>query len=461
MRLTIFLILAAGLCFPIVIFAETIVLKSGETIEAKVTDTTEDYITVEIDGAYVSYGVSEIESINGWVCDKEEIKRFLSTRTGTTQIVTVLPEKWIQIKDPTGKYGRAYVTSDKPSQALMVVYREIWIPNQTALQWAQDEAKARSMDDQGLSMGMEVKKVTSPQPVGLDNFDWFVLEVVIGSSDNIVLKSQQYYAKIDDDYIIEVVVGGSPELFESAVEKEIIDYLSSFRVAKVSSKEDMEEISRLAHHEDRINKDLANFTIASPKYTKQINYMREDPPLTITAPKDWHMALKKEYAGGIDRAFFCKYDPEKPLSQGAPGPFETPYIKVSFLPNPESLPSIVSHNSLLARLKSMGAAILIDEEITVDGRLGSHLAASVPGENLTIDVYIFTAGDTFLSVRAACESDEFEETKKEIKEAIDSIRFSSYFDRKTVNTDELTDELLEKGGTFIEDIKLMQGEEKK
>lgn len=279
----------------------------------------------------------------------------------------------------------------------------------------------------------------------------------MGSSDNIVLKSRQYYAKMDDDYIIEVVVAGPAKLFESAVDKEIIDYLSSFRVAKVSSTEDMEGTAQLSYHEDMINKNLANFTIVSPKYTKQINYMREDPPLTITAPKDWYMALKKESAGGIDRAFFCKYDPEKPLSQDARGPFETPYIKVAFLPNPEGLPLIASHNSMLSRFKSIGVTILIDEEITVDNQLGSHITASIPEENSLTDVYIFTTGDAFLSIKAICRADEFEGTKKAIKETIDSIRFSSYLDKKTVNMDEL----LEKGGAFIKDIRLRQGEEKR
>lgn len=422
MRLTVFLLLTVGLCFPIVIFAETITLKSGKTIKAEIIEITEKYITVKMQGKPISYAVPEIKSIDGWICAKEKIKDWLSLKTEPRQIISVPPKKWTQTTDPSNKYPRVYFTGDKPGQIFRVAFREIYVPNQTALQWAQDEAK--SIENTRPNKFLEIKKVTSPLPIGLDNFSWVVLEwEALGSNkklDTQLLKGQQYYAKIDSNSIIEVVVLGPAKLFEMAGNKEIIDYLSNFKLVKSLS---TEEVRKLAYQEDMINKNLANFFISSPEYTKQLEYTRQEPPFTITAPKGWYMALKKENVMGVDRVFFCKYNPEKPLLQGASGPFEIPYIKVAFFAEHEGLPTVTWRNSIVSQLRSMDMPILIDEEIKVDSRLGNHVTALFSEENLITDVYIFAIGNLSLSIKAICGSDEFEETKKEIKEAIDSIRF--------------------------------------
>lgn len=45
--------------------AETVVLKSGKSIEAKITDRTKQYIKVDIEGVPITYYFADIESING------------------------------------------------------------------------------------------------------------------------------------------------------------------------------------------------------------------------------------------------------------------------------------------------------------------------------------------------------------------------------------------------------------
>lgn len=421
------LLLTTGLCFPTVIFAETIILKSGETIKAKVTDVTEDYITVETQGAYKKYDVSEVESIDGWICTKEKIKDSLSKKTTPVQIVSLLPEGWKQIPSPSGRYSRVYLAGDKPGQILQIKTRDIYAPGQTALQWAQDEIKA--IENAKTNKVLEIKKVTPPRAFPLDNFNWTVLEWEGINSNKrlgaVSVKSRQYYAKIDKDSLIEVVVWGPARLFETTNNEDVVDYLSSITVVKTLSEE---ETGKLARQEDKINKNLKNFTITSPKYTEQIAYMRSEPPFTITAPKDWYMALKKEKVGGVDRAFFCKYDPNKPPPRGALWPFKIPYIKIAFLPNPQALPAITWSTGMVPQLKSMGASILTDEKIKIDNRSGVHVTSSLKEENLTMDVYIFTMGNAFISVKTTCRSNEFEKTKKSIKEAINSIKFSSYLE---------------------------------
>jgi tetratricopeptide (TPR) repeat protein len=53
------------LSFPVCIFAETIVLKSGKTIEAKIIQKTDKEIALDFSGALMTYTLDEIESING------------------------------------------------------------------------------------------------------------------------------------------------------------------------------------------------------------------------------------------------------------------------------------------------------------------------------------------------------------------------------------------------------------
>jgi len=59
------IILALILCFPVYVFAETIVLKSGKTIEGEIAERTDKYIKVDLYGVPITYFNDDIESIDG------------------------------------------------------------------------------------------------------------------------------------------------------------------------------------------------------------------------------------------------------------------------------------------------------------------------------------------------------------------------------------------------------------
>lgn len=52
------------LCFPISIFAETVVLKSGKTLEGKLIETTDKCIRIDVQGFLLTYSWDEVESID-------------------------------------------------------------------------------------------------------------------------------------------------------------------------------------------------------------------------------------------------------------------------------------------------------------------------------------------------------------------------------------------------------------
>ena len=58
------LLLGFSLCFPTYIFAETIILKSGKVIEAKILERTDEYIKIELDGIPIYYEHKYIKSIH-------------------------------------------------------------------------------------------------------------------------------------------------------------------------------------------------------------------------------------------------------------------------------------------------------------------------------------------------------------------------------------------------------------
>ncbi|MDD5432426.1 MAG: trypsin-like peptidase domain-containing protein [Candidatus Omnitrophica bacterium] len=59
------LILLFSLCFSSLVFAETIVLKSGKTVEGKIVERTDKYIKVDFYGVQVPYFLNDIKSIDG------------------------------------------------------------------------------------------------------------------------------------------------------------------------------------------------------------------------------------------------------------------------------------------------------------------------------------------------------------------------------------------------------------
>lgn len=59
------LILLLVLCFPISIFAETIVLKSGQKVEGQIIKRTDEYVKIDFQEVILTYFLDEIETIDG------------------------------------------------------------------------------------------------------------------------------------------------------------------------------------------------------------------------------------------------------------------------------------------------------------------------------------------------------------------------------------------------------------
>jgi len=68
------LILVISLCFPAFIFAETIVFKTGESVEGKLIEKTDKYIKIDFHGVPLTYFYDEIENIEANEVDLRSIE---------------------------------------------------------------------------------------------------------------------------------------------------------------------------------------------------------------------------------------------------------------------------------------------------------------------------------------------------------------------------------------------------
>jgi hypothetical protein len=59
------ILLTTSVYFPILTYAETIILKSGKTIEGKLIEKTDKYIKIDFYGVPLTYYIDEIKSIDG------------------------------------------------------------------------------------------------------------------------------------------------------------------------------------------------------------------------------------------------------------------------------------------------------------------------------------------------------------------------------------------------------------
>ena len=88
--------------FPITIFAETIILKSGQKIEGKIIEKTNDYIKIDFYGVSLTYFLDEIESIDGIKLTKSLKKSERQSHTSSDKIYTddnygfslIIPDGW-------------------------------------------------------------------------------------------------------------------------------------------------------------------------------------------------------------------------------------------------------------------------------------------------------------------------------------------------------------------------------
>jgi len=165
------------------------------------------------------------------------------------------------------------------------------------------------------------------------------------------------------------------------------------------------------------------FYITSPEYVETITYTSGDPSFKISAPQGWYMAMKKENISGEDRAFFSKSDPEKPLSQGIYGSFGFPIIMLKLSPNPSGISALEFIRITEEMAKSDGAKILVNEEIQVDNKVGVHFVCKATGQDSIADTYLFTTKSIIIDITGIYKEEEFETVGKEVKEAINSIKF--------------------------------------
>jgi hypothetical protein len=98
--------------FPLVCFAETLVLKSGKTVEGKIIEKTNEYVKIEVQGVLLTYFFDEIGSINSNTSisplnkGEETVEKtpLLITRTNIYEdkefgVRLVFPEGWFVISN--------------------------------------------------------------------------------------------------------------------------------------------------------------------------------------------------------------------------------------------------------------------------------------------------------------------------------------------------------------------------
>jgi len=124
--------------------------------------------------------------------------------------------------DATGP--RAYATSSDLKEALSVTIRTIPKPDQSALQWANDEA--------GYLGSHGAKILVPPIEITINKKPWVKLESLLhrSSSDgrSYAAKNEQYFAKQGSDLIVEVIVMGREANFNASNRQGIEELLSSF-----------------------------------------------------------------------------------------------------------------------------------------------------------------------------------------------------------------------------------------
>lgn len=64
-RRIVILLVTISLCLPVFVFADTIVLKSGKTIEGKIIEKTDNYVRIDSEGAPLTYPLDQIKNIEG------------------------------------------------------------------------------------------------------------------------------------------------------------------------------------------------------------------------------------------------------------------------------------------------------------------------------------------------------------------------------------------------------------
>lgn len=203
------------------VFAETVVLKSGRTVEGKILEKTDKYVKIDFEGIALTFYLDEINTIIDQ--DPKPAKLTKDQKLGITFLV---PQEWIRVEEETypDKGIHTFITSNDPAQRVMLVIRVLRVANQTALQWAIDEVKALEQD--------KVQIVLQPVEVTFGN-TWVTLESKLytkdASGNTISHKNKQYFTKGEADTMIEVAIMGEESILEKLSSAGRFDaFLSSF-----------------------------------------------------------------------------------------------------------------------------------------------------------------------------------------------------------------------------------------
>lgn len=123
------LLLVLSLCFPTLIFAETIVLKSGKTVEGKIIEKTDKYVKIDSEGVPLTYYYDEIEKIEGAQVTVAELPapqalpenpegRFVNEEYG---FEIMGPRGWFMHLGQGGKQTAAYFTKQSEEKFILPV----------------------------------------------------------------------------------------------------------------------------------------------------------------------------------------------------------------------------------------------------------------------------------------------------------------------------------------------------
>ncbi|MDD5130537.1 MAG: tetratricopeptide repeat protein [Candidatus Omnitrophica bacterium] len=106
------LVLALVLYFPVSVFAETIVLKSGKTVEGKILEKTDKYIKIDFQDMPLIYWFDEIESVDGVKQNSSLAKEETLSQDNTLTPVDV------KAAEEYFRRGDAYNRQGNPAQAI-------------------------------------------------------------------------------------------------------------------------------------------------------------------------------------------------------------------------------------------------------------------------------------------------------------------------------------------------------
>jgi len=133
-NILVILIVAINLYFPALGLAETIILKSGQKIEGRISEKADKYINVDIEGTAQPYFFEDIESIDGEPVQKnqslllnnnnsEEVPRpeenyYYSDKRGDFKII---PPKGFNNVDITGNFTVTFRNTNDPAAGFFVI----------------------------------------------------------------------------------------------------------------------------------------------------------------------------------------------------------------------------------------------------------------------------------------------------------------------------------------------------